>query len=72
MLEAAGGVAPYKWVLQDGWLPAGMKLQEDGVLTGTPEVPGEFFFTVRASDNSHRSAAPSSYSSCASQPVVWP
>ncbi len=53
VLEAAGGAAPYKWVLQDGWLPAGMKLQEDGVLTGTPEVPGEFFFTVRASDNSN-------------------
>ena len=52
VLEAAGGAAPYKWVLQDGWLPAGMKLQEDGVLTGTPEVPGEFFFTLRASDNS--------------------
>ena len=57
VLEVAGGAAPYKWVLQDGWLPAGMKLQEDGVLTGTPEVPGEFFFTVRASDNSKPAAS---------------
>jgi hypothetical protein len=52
VLVAAGGTTPYKWVLLDGWLPSGMKLQADGVLTGTPEVPGEFFFTVQASDGS--------------------
>jgi len=51
-LVAEGGTAPYKWILLDGWLPAGLKLQDDGVLTGTPELPGEFYFTVQATDAS--------------------
>ena len=52
VLAADGGRAPYKWILMDGWLPAGLKLQDDGALMGTPELPGEFFFTVQATDNS--------------------
>ncbi len=51
VLAAAGGTVPYRWSLADGWLPSGMKLQEDGVLAGTPEVAGEFAFTVQASDD---------------------
>jgi len=52
VLAAAGGVAPYHWALQDGWLPAGLKLQEDGILTGSPDVPGEFYITVQVTDSS--------------------
>ncbi len=52
VLVADGGTAPYKWTLLDGWLPAGLKLQADGVLTGVPELPGEFYFTVQAVDDS--------------------
>jgi hypothetical protein len=52
VLVTEGGTEPYQWVLLNGWLPSGMKLQADGVLTGTPEVPGEFYFTVQASDGS--------------------
>ena len=55
VLAAAGGTAPYRWSLADGWLPAGMKLQENGILAGTPEVPGEFAFTVQASDDARPS-----------------
>ena len=52
VLVAVGGTEPYKWMLRDGWLPPGMKLQEDGVLSGAPAAPGEFTFTVQASDGS--------------------
>jgi len=51
-LAATGGTAPYRWSLRDGWLPAGLKLQDDGTLAGTPEVPGEFYFTVQVTDAS--------------------
>jgi hypothetical protein len=38
--------------VQDGWLPAGLKLAGDGTLAGTPEVPGEFNFTALVTDSS--------------------
>jgi len=57
LLAASGGTTPYRWTLRDGWLPAGMKLQEDGTLTGTPEVPGDFYFTAQVTDASLHMAA---------------
>jgi len=48
-LEATGGPAPYRWHRVSGTLPKGMKLQREGLLTGTPSVrqaPGLFTFTV--------------------------
>lgn len=53
VLVAAGGTAPFHWALRDGWLPSGLKLQDNGILVGTPEVPGEFYFTVQATDSSN-------------------
>jgi len=52
-LAAEGGVPPYRWTLQDGWLPSGLALQQDGVLAGIPELPGEFHFTVQVADSSN-------------------
>lgn len=46
----AGGAAPFTYSLSGGTLPKGMTLQPDGKLTGTPEEPGSFNFTVRATD----------------------
>ena len=57
VLTAGGGEAPYRWALRDGWLPAGLKLQDDGTLVGTPEVPGEFLFTVQVTDSSSHSVS---------------
>ena len=50
-LEAQGGVQPLKWEVTEGNLPAGLLLQFDGHLTGTPTVTGEFRFTVTVSDS---------------------
>ncbi len=51
-LTAEGGTAPYKWSVQNGWLPAGLKLDSGGTLAGTPELPGEFYFTALVTDSS--------------------
>ncbi len=57
VLAATGGTAPYRWTLRDGWLPAGMQLQNDGTLMGTPEVPGDFYFTAQVTDASSHTAS---------------
>lgn len=50
-LEAQGGTAPLKWEVTEGKLPAGVVLQRDGLLAGTPSETGEFRFTVTVSDS---------------------
>lgn len=50
-LEAQGGVAPLKWEVTDGSLPAGVVLGHDGVLSGTPTQSGEFRFTATVRDS---------------------
>jgi len=51
-LTAAGGVAPYTWVVQSGSLPAGLSLNAPaGAITGTPSATGTSSFTARATDN---------------------
>ena len=50
-LEAEGGIAPLKWEVSDGSLPAGIILQTDGVLAGTPTETGEFPFTATVTDS---------------------
>ena len=47
---AAGGVAPYRYEVSAGALPAGLSLTSEGVLAGTATVLGESSFTVRATD----------------------
>jgi hypothetical protein len=50
--QAHGGIPPMKYALVEGGLPTGMKLGEDGLLTGTPPSVGEFRFTVSVTDSS--------------------
>src|SRR2546430_2324033 len=38
------------WFLEDGSLPPGISLLEDGKLRGTPGQPGTFIFTVGVVD----------------------
>jgi len=47
---AAGGTSPYAFSLAAGALPAGLTLASNGNLTGTPTLPGNYGFTVRATD----------------------
>ena len=49
-LTATGGVAPYRFVLGGGALPAGLSLSTGGIVSGTPTAAGSFAFTVNVTD----------------------
>jgi Putative Ig domain len=51
-LGARNGIAPLKWTLAAGALPNGIRLGEDGMLSGSPGRAGVFRFTVRVADGS--------------------
>ncbi|WP_294231262.1 SdrD B-like domain-containing protein [Prosthecobacter sp.] len=56
-LAAAGGTAPYIWSLASGTLPAGLTFSNAGLISGTPTgTPGNYDFTVRATDGVNCSA----------------
>jgi hypothetical protein len=48
---ATGGTDPYTFAVSAGALPAGLTLDPDGNLSGTPTAEGEFTFTVQARDS---------------------
>ncbi|MFK3648920.1 putative Ig domain-containing protein [Lysobacter enzymogenes] len=62
---ASGGTAPYTYAVTGGSLPASVVLSASGTLSGTPNAPGTFNFTVVATDSSGGtgpySSAPQSY-----------
>ena len=47
-----GGITPISWTLSSGQLPAGLTLNSNGALSGTPTAAGNFAFTVQAGDSS--------------------
>ena len=47
---ASGGVGPYTWSISTVATPAGMTFS-NGALTGTPAAPGQWIFTVTATDS---------------------
>jgi len=52
-LQATGGTSPYAWHLTQGDLPPGLKLHpHTGKIAGAPTVPGDYKFTIEASDAS--------------------
>src|SRR5262245_28571781 len=48
-LTATGGTAPYTWSITAGALPAGLALQSNGLIAGTPTAAGSFSVTFQAS-----------------------
>jgi hypothetical protein len=57
-LAASGGTAPYGWSLVAGLgtLPAGLTLNSNGTITGTPTTAGSSSFTVRVTDSQSATA----------------
>lgn len=54
VLQATGGIGAYTWKLVAGWLPSGVTLTSDGVLSGTPTEHGQYGAQIQVQD----SAAP--------------
>ena len=50
--QSNGGITPISWTLASGQLPAGLTLNSNGTLSGTPTSMGNFVFTVQAGDSS--------------------
>jgi uncharacterized protein (TIGR03437 family) len=55
--HVTGGFAPYLWSVFTGQLPPGLALQREGTLAGTPNVAGEFTFTIAVTDSRGNSGA---------------
>jgi hypothetical protein len=55
--HAHGAVSVQHWKVEKGALPPGMKLDDNGLLAGDPERPGEFQFTVSVTDGGNRESA---------------
>jgi hypothetical protein len=49
-LTVSGGTAPYRWKLQSGALPTGLRLGPAGLIAGTPTRRGRFAFVVSVTD----------------------
>jgi len=55
---ASGGIAPYRYTIPAGSLPAGVSLENTtGVLSGTPTQAGSFVLAVTATDSTGGTAA---------------
>src|SRR4051794_31735328 len=50
-LKATGGAPPYSWTLDpQSKLPPGLTLSKSGLISGTPNMPGVFTFTIELRD----------------------
>jgi hypothetical protein len=50
-LKASGGAPPYAWALDPrSKLPPGLMLAKNGLISGTPNVPGDYIFTIQLRD----------------------
>lgn len=58
-LSASGGAPPYAWALVSGSLPPGITLSSSGVVSGTPERAGTYYFTASVRDAAGATASKS-------------
>jgi lysophospholipase L1-like esterase len=50
VVSAIGGKLPYSFALTTGSMPAGLTLNADGVISGTPTVSGTFTLSIKVTD----------------------
>ena len=63
-LKATGGLPPYTYAVTAGSLPAGITLQSDGTVSGTPTTPGASSFTATVTDSAICNCFPAARSAC--------
>jgi hypothetical protein len=51
IIGATGGASPYSFALGGGKLPDGLSLNSSGTVSGTPQTPGTFTFSVNVTDS---------------------
>ncbi len=69
-LMASGGVASYTFAVTSGSLPGGLSLNSStGAITGTPNAPGAYSFTVTATD-AHSQTGSQTYSGTVATPTI--
>lgn len=56
-LTATGGTSPYEWSLASGLLPAGLRLNSSGVISGTPSRSGRFPVILALKDSTTRTTS---------------
>lgn len=50
-LQASGGQTPYTWVLVSGTVAGGLSVVSSGLVSGVPNTPANYSFTVRCTSN---------------------
>ena len=56
-LGVSGGTSPYSWRITSGTLPAGLSMNTDGWISGTPSTTGTTTLTFRVTDGAGRTAS---------------
>jgi hypothetical protein len=56
-LVASGGTPPFRWTLASGVLPAGLKLEPGGQISGKPTAKGAAKFTIQVADAAGKTQA---------------
>jgi flagellar hook assembly protein FlgD len=49
-LQSIGANPPYTWSIVNGYLPSGLNLSTNGIISGKPTLAGDYSFTVRIVD----------------------
>ncbi|WP_423603363.1 putative Ig domain-containing protein [Sphingomonas sp. MS122] len=66
---ASGGTGPYSFSLAGGSMPIGVALTSSGMLAGTPITPGNYSFSVTATD-AHGFSVTQAYSVAVTAPAI--
>lgn len=69
-VAASGSAGPFTYALDSGALPAGLTLNANGTITGTPTEAGSFSFAIRVTDTGTNKINVQSFSLDIADPVL--